>query len=108
MNKLNENGLIAVIISNDFGTQWFTNHGVSALIFDPNVVKLIQNKSLNAIQRGIQIENYCDKVYGARDYWGDSTNLKVSWVGPGGKFGIVYEDGWEYIVPGPEFEVFIA
>jgi hypothetical protein len=108
MKRLFKGNCLAVVISSDFGTQWYTNHKVPELLFDPNIISIIQDETLDKIQRGIKIEDYCDETYGERVYWGDSTSLQVEWVGLNGKFGVVYEDGWETIIPGPEFEVFKA
>jgi hypothetical protein len=108
MYRLFKDSCLAVIISGDFGTQWYTNHHIPELLFDPKIIKLIEDTDLDKIQRGILIECYCDEVYGEQDYWGDSTSLQVEWVGVGGRFSVIYQDGWEQLVSMPDIEVFKA
>jgi len=110
MLKVYRDGKVAVITANGFESRWYTCNQVDNLVFDPRIVWLIENDELDKIQRGVNIEDYCDRVYGERDFWGDSTDLCVTWIDTDTEFRIVYEDGWEQVVllPSRDFKVFKA
>ncbi len=105
MNRVVENGFVAVIVTSTNNTQWYTNHKVPELVFDPIIVDLVRNLNSSPLETAFRIERYCDEKYGDRTYYGDAMYLKVDWVPVGNRFSIIYEDGWECIVP-PYGEVF--
>ena len=90
MNKLIENDKVAVIISGDYGVGWFSDHGIRELLFDPNVVAMIQADERN------QIPEYCRSHYG--DYYFSGTSLRIVWVPVGAEFEVRDYDGLESIM----------
>lgn len=101
---------LAVITTSSFNSRWYTLNRVEQLLFDPDLVALIENEELNKVERGIRIEDHCDEYYGERTFWGDSTDLRVTWLDVGTNFHVTYRDGWEQVIilPSDNFKVFTA
>lgn len=110
MRKVYRNFKTGVILADSFGSQWYTLNKVDALLFDPGIIILLENRDYDKIERGVMIEDHCDRVHGERPYWGDSTDLRVEWLPTGTKFRVDFKDGWEQIVilPPEDYKVFKA
>ncbi len=88
MDKVIRDGKVAVIFSFDFGAGWYSWHGIKELLFDPNVVKMIED--------GESPQEYCEKLY--KDSYISSDSLAIAWIPEGTEFYINEYDGREEIV----------
>lgn len=93
MNRVIENGRVAVLISPGFGAGWYTWNDIEDLLFDPVIVGLVQN------DRRDDIESYVSSAYPDHQvYCGGVDRLKVVWIPIGSEFRIDEYDGAEEIV----------
>lgn len=92
MQKKIENGLVAVLYSPGFGAGWYSWHGIRELLFDPQVVDMVLDKTTPKT-----IEHYCDRVYGENASYIGADNLKVVWIPQGYQFIIDEYDGNEIL-----------
>lgn len=94
MEKYKKNGLVAVLVSPDYGAGWYTwNDNCKELLFDPNIVQLILDKVSKK-----EILEYCEKKY-PDAYFGGIDGLCIHWVPEGTIFRIDEYDGYETLVP---------
>lgn len=95
LNKIVRNGKVAVIYHPSFGAGWYSWHGILELLFDPQVVTMLENDADSKT-----ISEYCEKTYPPPYYNGyfSCKNLKIGWVTVGSKFRIQEYDGSERIV----------
>ena len=110
MEKVIENGQVAVIYSPGFGAGWYTwNEGrypelddATALIFDPILVDLIKQKQANQFDEESLFEIDAKIVSRAEQlcpegYFGGSGDLVLEWMPVGTEFSIDEYDGSESI-----------
>ena len=91
MNKLIDNGKVAVLYSPGFGAGWSTwNHGVPEIIFDPAIVKFVENEQM------AELNTYVTLKYPGL-YTGGMDTLAVAWLPVGTDFQIEEYDGAESI-----------
>jgi hypothetical protein len=91
MNKLVDNGKVAVLYSPGFGAGWSTwNRGVPEIIFDPAIVKFVENEQM------AELNTYVTLKYPGL-YTGGMDNLAVAWLPVGTEFQIEEYDGAESI-----------
>lgn len=91
MNKLNENGKVAVLYSPDFGAGWYSwNQDYPEILFDPAMVKLVEKKQYD------ELATYVELKYPGI-YTGGLNQLQVEWIEEGKKFRVVEYDGDESI-----------
>jgi hypothetical protein len=88
-------GKVAVIYSPGFGAGWYSWHGIEELLFDPELVDMIERGAGED-----QIKQHCEEHYrnGHDTYWGGADQLSVAWVTEGTVFRIDEYDGNESIV----------
>ena len=94
IKKVIRDGKVAVLFSPGFGAGWSTWNLEYAdeMMFDPGLVKLIEDKANNdTIDR--YIEDKFPDVYA-----GGSNDLKIAWIPIGDKFLITEYDGSESII----------
>ncbi len=105
MKKVIRNGLVAVLYSPGFGAGWSTwstvnGHG-HELVFDPNVVALVEDRDNGKItnEQLVQlVESYCERKYGKNEvYCGGVDDLQIEWIPEGTQFKINEYDGSESI-----------
>jgi hypothetical protein len=110
MNKTVRDGHVAVIITTAFNSNWYTNHEVPELLFDPVVVNMVEEmkKSDNPLEVALLIEKYCDERYGERTYYGDTMYLDVKWVPQGTAFNVEVIDNYETIIEQPVSKFLVA
>ncbi len=90
MEKVIKSGLVAVLISPDFGAGWSTwNPTCPEIIFDPVVVGMVEDGTDSKT-----IEAYCEAKY-PDGYFGGVTDLVVQWIPVGTQFRIHEYDGSE-------------
>ena len=100
MEKIIEDGKVAVLVSKEYGAGWSTwNHDVSRerLSMDARVIRAFQDGSLNDetaedVLRELGIADETAYIYG-----GGLETCVLVWVEEGTDFHIVEYDGFEYI-----------
>jgi hypothetical protein len=91
INKLVDNGKVAVLYSPGFGSGWSTwNRGVPDLVFDPAIVKFVEN------DQWAELNTYVTLKYPGV-YTGGMKDLAVAWLSVGTEFRIKEYDGAESI-----------
>jgi hypothetical protein len=91
MNKLSEDGKVAVLYSPGFGAGWYTwNYDTPEILFDPAIVKLVENK------KWAELDTYVTLKY-PEIYKGGMTDLEVEWIPEGTLFKVNEYDGSESI-----------
>lgn len=102
MNKVVQDGKVAVIINEAYGTPWYNTHFEEDLVFDPYIVSLVQEMSAGKMPFDVYLEHM--KTYLTDIGMNDMPvgqflrDLVVEWVPVGSKFIIQEYDGYEYIV----------
>jgi hypothetical protein len=93
MDRVVENGKVAVLISPGFGAGWYTWHDTEDLLFDPVIVEMVRN------DRRDEIESYVTSAYIDQGiYCGGAEQLQIKWVPIGAEFRVDEYDGAESIV----------
>lgn len=91
MEKLVEDGKVAVLYSPGFGAGWYTwNQTVPQILFDPAIVKLVEKEKFDELATYVSLK-YPDI------YTGGMKDLKVAWISEGALFRIEDYDGSESI-----------
>ena len=91
MQKLNEDGKVAVLYSPGFGAGWYTwNRANPEILFDPGIVKLVEKKKFD------ELETYVTLKY-PDIYTGGIRDLEVMWISEGALFKVNEYDGSESI-----------
>jgi hypothetical protein len=91
MNKLVDNGKVAVLYSPGFGAGWSTwNQEVPEILFDPAIVKFVEE------DQWAELETYVGLKY-PDIYKGGMKDLAIAWVPKGSLFKINEYDGSESI-----------
>ena len=82
-------------ISGGYGAGWYSWHGIEELLFDPNVIAMLENPDDD--EDLSSIIHYCLEKYGEDEYYGGVDGLRVVWVEQGRRFFIEEFDGAEVI-----------
>jgi hypothetical protein len=91
MEKLNEDGKVAVLYSPGFGAGWYTwNYEYPEILFDPGIVKFVEKKKWD------ELETYVTLKY-PEIYKGGMRDLEVMWIPEGALFKVNEYDGSESI-----------
>ena len=91
VDKLIDNGKVAVLYSPGFGAGWSTwNQEVPELIFDPAIVKFVENDQM------AELNTYVKLKYPGL-YTGGMKDLAIAWVPVGSLFKINEYDGGESV-----------
>ena len=91
MNKLIDNGKVAVLYSPGFGAGWSTwNQELPELVFEPAIVKIVET------DQWAEMETYVSLKYPGI-YKGGMKDLAVAWLPVGTEFQINEYDGAESI-----------
>ena len=91
MNKLSEDGKVAVLYSPGFGAGWYTwNYEYPEILFDPAIVKFVEKEKFD------ELETYVTLKY-PDIYTGGMKDLKVEWIPEGTMFKVNEYDGSESI-----------
>lgn len=101
MTKVIRDGCVGVLYSPGFGAGWYSWHRVEELIFDPNVIAIVekyQNEYEDRQSMALEIEAYCTKTYGDEYYYGGADDLVVEWLPVETKFWINEYDGSESLI----------
>ena len=93
MNRVIENGQVAVLVSPGYGAGGYTWHDNENLLFDPVIVEMVRN------DRKDEIESYVARAYPDEGiYCGGAEQLQIEWVPIGSEFRVDEYDGAESIV----------
>jgi len=91
MNKLVENGKVAVVYSPGFGAGWYTwNTEYPEIVFDPSIVTYVKT------ERWDELKVYVELKY-PEIYAGGIEDLTVEWIPIGSQFKVTEYDGSESI-----------
>jgi hypothetical protein len=91
IQKLSEDGKVAVLYSPGFGAGWYTwNQTVPQILFDPAMVKLVEKEQFD------ELATYVALKY-PEIYTGGMKDLKVAWIPEGTLFRVEDYDGSESI-----------
>ena len=97
MEKVREDGCVAVLYSPGFGAGWYTwNLSRPECVFDPDIVNLVRaDASTEEIERVAR-----EKWAQGEDYFypGGADQLRIEWIREGLRFRIDEYDGSEQIV----------
>ena len=99
MDKVIRNGNVGVLVTYDYGAGWYTWHDIPELLFEPEVIRMVEESIDPKV-----IEEYCVRVYGDDHYYGGADNLMIEWVPEGTVFRIEEYDGRESLVYLEEYE----
>jgi len=101
MEKIEQDGKVAVLVSRGFGAGWWTWNKEYTTPFEPKVVEMVLKGKQHKIT-----EEWCEENLGKDLYCGGASDLEVEWVEKGLKFSINEYDGSEslYIENELEFE----
>ncbi len=96
MDKVIENGNVAVLFSPGYGSGWSTwNEDHPEIVFDPTVVAYVQTDGLT-MSRDDMIKYLENKYPGI--YIGNGFNsLTITWIPQGTRFEITEYDGFESV-----------
>jgi len=89
-------GRVAVIHSPQHGAGWYSWHRIEELLFDPELVDMIERGA-----EAEEVEAYCEAHYQNEHksaYWGGVDDLVITWIPEGSLFRIDEYDGAETIV----------
>jgi hypothetical protein len=103
MRKLVRDGKVAVLVSSGFGAGWYSWHYNQELLFDPDIVKMLE---LDWPRE--RIVAHCEKFYGEDHFYGGVDGLYVAWVPEGAKFRIDEYDGSESLQLETEMDWMVA
>jgi len=93
MNRVVENGNVAVLYSPGYGAGWYSWNDCEALLFDPVIVEMVRN------DRNDEIESYVARAYPELNvYCGGAETLTVAWIPIGERFQIDEYDGAESVI----------
>jgi hypothetical protein len=91
IQKLNEDGKVAVLYSPGFGAGWYTwNYDYPEILFDPAIVKLVEKEKWD------ELTTYVTLKY-PEIYTGGMNSLTVAWIPEGALFKVNEYDGSETI-----------
>lgn len=91
IQKLNEDGKVAVLYSPGFGAGWYTwNYDTPEILFDPAIVKFVEKEQF------AELITYVTLKYPGI-YTGGMEDLQVMWIPEGTMFKVNEYDGNESI-----------
>ena len=100
MNKVIENGFVAVLYSPGYGAGWSTwnyEDGLDeTLLFHPALVEMVRNNRQNEIDTDWLVKNLGEEFRNV--YCGGAMGLEIEWLPEGTIFRVEEYDGSESIV----------
>ena len=95
MEKVIRDGKVAVLVSHGFGAGWYSWHGKEELLYNPEIVKLVEEDKREEIT-----EELCKKLLNTDDYICDlgAEGLSIHWLPQGTNFIIDEYDGAESLI----------
>lgn len=106
MEKVVEDGKVAVVIHPEYGLGWSSAYpDIPELLFDPGIISLFKEKQWEKLKTYLVLK-FPDLAYSYSDR--DIKALVICWVRQGTKFRIESYDGMESIVLYDDEEWFVA
>ena len=91
IQKLSQDGKVAVLYSPGFGAGWYTwNYEYPEILFDPAIVKFVEKEKFDELATYVELK-YPDIFKGGMQ------DLKVEWIPEGALFKVNEYDGSESI-----------
>ena len=97
MKKLIRDSQVAVILSCDYGGGWYSWHGIECLLYDPNIVEVLEDNTISQFAAWEWIRPYAKALYPTQVFSGEE-RLAVVWIPIDSKFRVAEYDGKERIV----------
>lgn len=95
MDKVVQDGKVAVLVSRGWGAGWYSWHGIEELLYDPYIVNILLTEP-GEVQEKIAV--YCEQKYpDAPTGFAGVDGLSVVWINQGTEFLIDEYDGAETI-----------
>ena len=102
MDKVIENGKVAVLFSPGYGSGWSTWNDHPAILFDPAVVEYVQADG-KMMDRDDMIK-YLEDTYPGIYLGSGFDDLEIAWIPQGTRFKITEYDGYESVQVEHEIE----
>lgn len=102
-NKVIKDGMVAVLVTGDYGAGWSTGNN-EQLMFEPIIVHMLQAiekwegdgwARCNATMR-MNIQATAEVLH-PEGYWAAAKDLRIVWVPVMAKFRIMEKDGFEWV-----------
>jgi hypothetical protein len=93
MDKVVRNGRVAVLISPSYGCGWYTENHKEQMLFDPELVKMVEEKATYGA-----FKKYLKQAYPTYIVDGALQGLEIVWIPEGKLFRVQEYDGSESIV----------
>lgn len=112
--KRHKDGQVAVLYSSGYGSGWSTwndSELKEQLMFDPNIVDIVQTYLDNKIgheQMQRYVTLYVEDKYKGKVYNNGVDGLDIAWVPVGAKFRIEEYDGSETVICQDDYRWFVA
>jgi hypothetical protein len=97
VDKIIKGDSVAVIINGDYGSGWYSWHGIERLLYDPHIVTVLEDATMDKFAAWEWVRAYAKARY-PEQYFAADERLTVRWVPIGVKFRIAEYDGKESIV----------
>ena len=97
VDKIIKGESIGVIIHSDYGGGWYSWHGIERLLYDPKIVEILEDGTIDKFAAWEWIRAYVRELY-PEQYFSGEERLEVRWIPIGAKFRIAEYDGKESIV----------
>jgi hypothetical protein len=93
--KVKHNGKVAILYTPDYGSGWYSWHQDERLLFDPELVQMVEADEVKQVQQRLIQRKYPEikEIHLIRLPY-----LQVAWIPEGKKFRIQEYDGQESIL----------
>lgn len=86
-------GKVAVLYTDRHGGGWYSAHHIEELVFDPEVVDMVERN-----ENPVRIIEHCVEHYGNSHYYQCADDLAIEWIPEGSIFRIHEYDGRETVI----------
>jgi hypothetical protein len=91
------NGRVGIILSNSVDHQWYSQHKIKGLLFDPFIINILESDKL-IVEKQKEIAEYCLKEHPKMWWFGPWPALKIEWIPVGAQFKVIkirHGEGYE-------------
>ena len=92
MDKVIRDGKVAVLYSPGYGAGWYSWHDRKELLFDPQIVEMVENNAKADIPKYV-VDKYGEEYVCTLG----SEDLRIEWIPEGTHFEIDEYDGYESV-----------
>lgn len=107
VKKVVHEDMVAVLYSPNYGTGWYSWHGIPELLFDPKLVEMVEAGATVREQQHYVRRNYQNHKLALGDYV-MMPELLIAWIPSGTRFRIHEYDGSESVVILDEEDYIVA